>query len=94
MKPLHALSVALILPSLAAFDARPAASEIYRPWCAQYYGGNGNGTTNCGFVSYDQCMMTATPGSGAWCVQNPFYLQYGGGPNGESTRRVYRRSRS
>src|SRR3954469_20485962 len=52
-----------------ALFASPSSAEIYRPWCAQYYGNNGGGTI-CGFVSYEQCMMTAR-GAGAWCVRNP-----------------------
>ena len=55
--------------------ASPGSAEVYRPWCAQYYGNNGGGT-NCGFVSYEQCMMTAR-GAGAWCVRNPWYAAYG-----------------
>ena len=72
----------------ALIDLRPAAAETYRPWCAQY---SGRGGTNCGFVSYEQCMMTATPGSGAHCVQNPWYLYYGGrgsGPAGQGATRA------
>ena len=64
---------------VAAAHASRASAEVYRPWCAQYYGANG-GVTNCGFVSYQQCMMTAR-GAGAWCVQNPWYLAYGSGRN-------------
>jgi hypothetical protein len=70
------------LVTLAAFwtmiviDARPSAAEVIRPWCAQYTGSR-SGATNCGFTSYEQCMMTAR-GAGATCVQNPWYLQYGG----------------
>jgi hypothetical protein len=91
MKAIHAAGAVLILSSLAALDARPAASEIYRPWCAQYYSSSGNGATNCGFVSYEQCMMTATPGSGAFCVRNPWYQAYGSGQNdGASPRRARR----
>ena len=91
MKAIRALSALLILPSLTAFDVRPAASEIYRPWCAQYYSSSGSGATNCGFVSYEQCMMTATPGAGAWCVRNPWYQAYGSGQNdGTSPRRPRR----
>jgi hypothetical protein len=63
--------------AFAAIDARPSYAEIYRPWCAQYFGRGSS--TNCGFTSYEQCMMTATPGSGAWCVRNPWYLAYGEG---------------
>ena len=87
MKANCAVLLVLALSSLAAIDARPAAAEIYRPWCVQYTDRNG-GSTNCGFTSYEQCMMTATPGSGAHCVQNPWYLQYGaGGQRPERTRR-------
>jgi len=63
--------------ALVASVPPPADAEIYRPWCAQYYGNNGGGT-NCGFTSYEQCMMTAQ-GAGAWCVQNPWYRAYGSG---------------
>jgi hypothetical protein len=67
---------------LAAFAAPPAAAEIYRPWCAQYTTGASDGATNCGFISYEQCMMTAR-GAGAVCVQNPWYLWYGSGQNSD-----------
>jgi hypothetical protein len=43
MKAIHAAWAVLILPSLTPLDVRPAASEIYRPWCAQYYSSSGNG---------------------------------------------------
>ena len=82
MKMIRAALVVLTLSSLTTIDARPAAGETYRPWCVQYSGRSG--ARNCGFTSYEQCMMTATPGSGAHCVQNPWYLQYG---SGESTGR-------
>jgi hypothetical protein len=62
---------------LTAIDANPSAAETYRPWCAQYSSRGGGGATNCGFTSYQQCMMTAGPGTGATCVQNPWYLWYG-----------------
>ena len=51
--------------SLAAIAPCPSHAEVYRPWCAQYYDSN-SGATNCGFVSYEQCMATAR-GGGAWC---------------------------
>jgi hypothetical protein len=64
---------------------RSAGAEIYRPWCVQYGGNNGDNGTTCAFTSFEQCMMTAR-GSGGFCVQNPWYLQYGGGQKGpEST---------
>ncbi len=61
---------------LVVIDARPSFAETYRPWCVQY---SGRGGRDCGFTSYDQCMMTATPGSGGSCVKNPWYVWYGGG---------------
>jgi hypothetical protein len=71
----RAALIVLALASLTAIDARPTAAEIYRPWCVQYSGRDGAST--CTFTSYEQCRMTATPGSGGYCVQNPWYLQYG-----------------
>ena len=53
----------LTLAVLAAIDTRPAAAEIYRPWCVVYSGRDGAYT--CIFTSFDQCMMTATPGTAA-----------------------------
>lgn len=67
---------------LTAIDARPSAAAN-RPWCVQYYGRSGSGSINCGFTSYQQCMMTGGPGTGGMCVQNPWYLWYG--PNGNPT---------
>jgi hypothetical protein len=66
-----ALAVPALL-SLIVLDATPGAADVIRPWCAQYVGSR-DGATNCGFISYDQCMMTAR-GAGAYCVQNPWYL--------------------
>lgn len=62
--------------AFAAFSASapPAQAAIEYPWCVQYGSGMGGGDArNCGFVSYEQCMMTAR-GAGGWCVQNLFYL--------------------
>jgi Protein of unknown function (DUF3551) len=80
---------ALILVAVATLagltDLRSAGAEIYRPWCVQYGGNNGDNGTTCAFTSFEQCMMTAR-GSGGFCVQNPWYLQYGGSQKGpEST---------
>jgi hypothetical protein len=63
MRPVaHRLLIVSSLVGSALFVS-PSSAEVYRPWCAQYYGNNGGGT-NCGFVSYEQCMMTAR-GAGA-----------------------------
>jgi len=63
----------LALTSLAASNPRPAAAEIYRPWCLH---DSDKAATSCAFTSYDQCMMTARGGGGT-CGQNPWYLYYG-----------------
>ena len=59
------------IATLAAIDARPAAAEIYRPWCVQYSSGSGNNGLTCAFTSFEQCMMTGGPGTGGSCVQIP-----------------------
>ena len=69
------------IAACAAIDARPAAAEIYRPWCVLYNGRDGAYT--CIFTSFEQCMMTATPGSGGSCVQNPWYVWYGADGQGQ-----------
>ena len=85
------IRAAFALLTLAAIDTRPAAAEIYRPWCVVYSGRDGAYT--CIFTSFDQCMMTATPGTGGSCVQNPWYLWYGehgqgrGGDNRRHSKR-------
>jgi Protein of unknown function (DUF3551) len=64
-----ALGALGVLVSVAA-NATPAKAQNY-PWCAQYGGGFG-GASNCGFVSYDQCMQTLS-GMGGFCVANNTY---------------------
>jgi hypothetical protein len=86
MTTIRAAAALLALSTLAAVDicaARQAAAEIYRPWCAQYTGRGA--ARNCGFTSYEQCMATAR-GAGAYCVQNPWYLEYGQGGRGSAGR--------
>ena len=51
MRPM-AYRLLLASSLLGALFTSPSSAEIYRPWCAQYYGNNGGGT-NCGFVSYE-----------------------------------------
>jgi hypothetical protein len=91
MRTIRAALALLVISLFATIDALPSAAEIYRSWCVHYLPDNG---TNCGFTSYEQCMMTATPGSGARCVQNPWYLQYGpGGQRPDTTGRAERTRR-
>jgi Protein of unknown function (DUF3551) len=56
---------------IVAATATNAEAQNY-PWCAQYAGGGG-GATNCGFISYAQCMQTLQ-GMGGFCVQNTQYI--------------------
>ena len=79
----------LLASATLAVEVQPAAAEIYRPWCVQYGGSNGDNGTTCAFTSFEQCMMTAGPGTGGSCVQNPWYLWYGpnsGGTTGQGGR--------
>ncbi len=64
--------LALALIAAAAFFAGPAKAQNY-PWCAIYSGGAVGGGTNCGFVSYEQCMATAR-GLGSFCYRNTQYV--------------------
>ena len=76
----------IVLACASLLDAGPSYAEIYRPWCAVYQGNRG-GARNCGFTSFAQCMMTAGPGTGASCVQNPWYLAYGSGNGNGKVRK-------
>ncbi len=58
-----------ILVASAGFVTRAEAQNY--PWCA-YYGGPAGGT-NCGFISFDQCMETLR-GMGGMCNVNTQYV--------------------
>ncbi len=62
-----AVSAVLAMPLLLGAFA-PAAAREY-PWCARYDWT----TTNCGFVSFQQCLATIS-GIGGRCEQNPRYV--------------------
>jgi len=82
MKPMRTAMILLaVCPLTAIIDARPSGAETYRPWCVQY--SSRSGAKSCAFTSFEQCMMTAGPGTGGSCVQNPWYLWYG--PNSSGT---------
>jgi len=68
-----AVPALLALAALVALDVRPAAAEVYRPWCLH---DSDKAATSCAYTSYEQCMLTARGGGGT-CRQNPWYLQYG-----------------
>jgi hypothetical protein len=62
--------------TVTALTGTPAAAQNY-PWCAYY--SDDFGGTNCGFVSYEQCMATVT-GIGGFCDQNTQYVPPGPHP--------------
>ena len=66
--------------------AAPARAQNY-PWCAYYAMGDDGGGTNCGFVTYEQCMTTLS-GMGGFCVQNNQYRPPAG-PSGERRARAH-----
>jgi hypothetical protein len=47
-----------------------AEAENY-PWCA-YYNFKGGGATNCGWATFEQCLVTVR-GIGGSCGPNPMY---------------------
>jgi hypothetical protein len=64
--------------------ATGASAQIYYPWCANY-GGEEGGGTNCGWSTYEQCMVTIR-GMGGFCAPNPFYTP----PSRNASRHQYR----
>lgn len=57
--------IVAIVASVFALDARTTANAA--AWCAAY----GNGSTNCGFYSHEQC-RAAISGNGGHCNQNAY----------------------
>lgn len=76
MRKLAMLSALVLLPLAAT--ATPAQAREY-PWCVVY----GFGSYSCGFVSFAQCMATASGQNKAFCYQNP---RYGYEPLGRKAR--------
>jgi len=81
MRPL--LLVLGIFIATAGIVSRAQAQNY--PWCAQYAGAGG-GATNCGFISFAQCMQTLR-GMGGFCVQNTQYVP----PDANSGRQLRNR---
>jgi Protein of unknown function (DUF3551) len=61
MKTIRPLLAVFAVMAFAPIDATPAAAQTAtcRPWCVHYGGGGRGGGTNCGFISFEQCMWTA-----------------------------------
>ena len=73
----------------AAAMASPAQAQNY-PWCANFADGAG---VNCGFSTYEQCMVTSQ-GSGGSCTRNNLYAEpRASAPATAATRRGVRKHR-
>jgi hypothetical protein len=66
-----ALAAGVAIAAMSSF-VEPATAAIEYPWCVSYGDMDGGGGKNCGFVSYEQCMLTARGGGGS-CEPNLFY---------------------
>ena len=78
------LFVSAVLMALAGIGT-PADAQNY-PWCAYYSGSMGGGGTNCGFVTFEQCMATVS-GIGGLCMRNTQFVP----PPGPRARYLQRR---
>lgn len=70
------LAGAVLAAVFAAILGVTPARAVEYPWCANFHEGAG---TNCGFTSYEQCMLTAR-GSGGFCAPNDNYTGPAGTP--------------
>jgi hypothetical protein len=64
---------AIVLSSLLLPETVRAYDLPYDPypWCANY-GGDASGSSNCGFLTLEQCRATVS-GIGGFCAHNQFY---------------------
>jgi hypothetical protein len=62
------LAISGAVATLMLIAAAPSQAREY-PWCARYDWT----TTNCGFVSFQQCLATIS-GIGGRCEPNPRYV--------------------
>jgi uncharacterized protein DUF3551 len=60
-----------ICVAMAALCTRAAAQNY--PWCANYGSPSGDGGTNCGFTTHEQCLVTVS-GIGGSCDRNTQYV--------------------
>ena len=72
--------------SIVGIGTRAEAQNY--PWCAIYSGGAVSGGTNCGFITFEQCMETAR-GMGSFCYRNTQYVPPPGPHPATRVRRRY-----
>ena len=68
--PTKILAVAAVAAA-AVLAPSSGRANIEYPWCA-VYSGDAGGASNCGFVTWEQCMATVS-GIGGSCEPNQFY---------------------
>jgi hypothetical protein len=90
MRILPTFAGSLALLALGA-PAAPAAAQTSYPWCSNF--ADGWGGTNCGFVSYEQCMATVR-GSGGYCDKNDTYRPNGAQSGGAASAHRPRKTNS
>ncbi len=73
MRRMHLIAIVLATVAVPMVSGSPVRAEVIYPWCA-YYGFH-YGATNCGFVSWSQCMATVS-GIGGACEPDPRYFAY------------------
>jgi Protein of unknown function (DUF3551) len=88
---------AIVTLAVATLPALPATSSVRAyekpydpyPWCAAY-GDDMSGVSNCGFLTWEQCMATVS-GVGGFCEPNQFYNPRGKKGRHHRARRSYHR---
>ena len=75
-----------VIVATTVFNTQTKAQNY--PWCAIYSGGAVSGGTNCGFISFEQCMETAR-GMGSFCYRNTQYVPPPGPHPATRVRRRY-----
>jgi hypothetical protein len=73
MRPIRLATIILAIIAVPAITGSAAQAAVYYPWCAFYGGKRADGITNCGYVSWSQCMGTVR-GTGGFCQPNPEYF--------------------
>ena len=72
MKEADMRSAAAAFVFLTAGALLDTAKADPYPWCAEYTGGGLGGSSNCYFMTIEQCRATVS-GVGGYCSPNPFY---------------------
>ena len=70
---IRTIILATLALSSTVLAQAPASALPYDPypWCANY-GGDASGSSNCGFLTLEQCRATVS-GIGGFCAHNQFY---------------------